>query len=744
MNTQAAKTNRLKNEKSPYLLQHADNPVDWYPWGDEAFEKAKTEDKPILVSIGYSTCHWCHVMAHESFSDPETAALMNRHFVNIKVDREERPDIDRIYISAVSAMTGSAGWPLNVFLAPDGRPFYGGTYFPPARRAGPSWQEILTAVSEAYKDPDKRKELLQSADKIEGFLKEYLDGDTSGTQAQLPGPEMIDLAIDAVSGTYDQKYGGFNTAPKFPMPPILNFLLFANRFAAHTKMPSQKSRKAMDMALQTLEEMAAGGIYDHLGGGFHRYATDAAWHVPHFEKMLYDNAQLIRVYIDAYEATGNKTFATVAKEALGYVLREMTHPEGAFYSAEDADSPYVDLSRGDAGEAADGEKSEGGFYVWRHDEIMHTLNTVHENSVFDMFAYHYGVKPDGNVKSDPMGEFTGKNILHRVRTIEETAKRFDRSKEDVSQALLQARQTLFDARNRRPRPHLDDKVLVEWNGLMISALAGAYRVFGDTQYLNAADAAIAFIYERMYTQSDTPELFRRWREGERSIPAMAEDYAFLVQGLLDTYEAGFNASHLEWAVSLANRMLDLFYDEARGGFYTTADGQDRHLLMKAKDATDNVMPSVDAVSVMNFIRLHRYTGNPLFEQAADHTLKASVNRMKKHPGAMPAMIRALGMHLLRYVETIVVGSMDTEAAETLTDVIRAYPREAVSPAWIDGEADRDILSVHMPHVKEMESPGNRPRVFVCFDRTCQAPVTEPEMLKSVLDKAFEFPLQGVS
>ncbi len=746
MNVKAKSPNRLKDEKSPYLLQHAENPVDWYPWGEEAFEKARSEDKPILVSIGYSTCHWCHVMANESFSDPDTAAVMNRHFVNIKVDREERPDIDTIYISAVSAMTGSAGWPLNVFLTPDGRPFYGGTYFPPTRHVSPSWREILTAIAEAYGDSAKRKELLQSADKITGLLKNYLDGDVPAHQKERPGLKLLDPAVDAISELYDAKYGGFSKAPKFPMPPMLSFLLFYNRFAFHVKKDFSKGQEALNMAVRTLEKIAAGGIHDHLGGGFHRYATDERWHVPHFEKMLYDNAQLIRLYVEAYDMTGNKAFASAAKDGLAYIMRDMTHPDGAFYSAEDADSVYVDLTGEPLDDAKGRKKAEGGFYVWHHDEIMNILRIEQKKEVFDIFAFYYGIQPEGNVAHDPLGEFTGKNILHRVRTVQDAAKHFGLTEREIEQALSGARETLFLARNHRPRPHLDDKVLVEWNGLMISAFAAAYRVFGDRKYLSAAEAAISFIHENMYEDNmyeneNIPELYRRWRDGERKIPAMAADYAFLIQGLLDAYEAGFDASHLGWAVLLAGEMSKRFFDQKQGGFYTTGDGQDPHLLLKAKDPMDNVMPSVDAVAVMNFIRLYRYTGNRDFFQAADRTLAAAADRMEKHPSAVPSMIAALGVSRLTHAEAVVVGSMDSEEADVLADVIHAYPREAISPVWIDGTETREMLSVYMPHVKDMTAKGNRPRVFVCFDRTCHEPVSDLEMLENLLETAFESPLQ---
>jgi uncharacterized protein len=738
--TREGNQNRLRHEKSPYLLQHAKNPVDWYPWGDAAFEKAKNEDKPILVSIGYSTCHWCHVMADESFSDPDTAEIMNRHYVNIKVDREERPDLDNIYISAVSAMTGSAGWPLNVFLTPDGRPFYGGTYFPPVRRVNPSWKEILTGVADAYKDPQKREELLRSADNITRVLRDNLEGGKAGGGVIKPGPETLASAVDAISGMYEKKYGGFGSAPKFPMPPLLHYLLFYTRFAAHLKIESEQRESALDIASLTLEKMADGGIYDHLGGGFHRYSTDMQWHVPHFEKMLYDNAQLIRLYIDAYEATNNPGFADVAKETLAYILRDMTHPEGVFYSAEDADSVYVDLA-GDQEERDPGEKkAEGGFYVWRYDEVKSILGTRYDSEVFEIFASHYDLNAGGNVEKDPLAEFTGKNVIRRVHTIEETAARFGLGEGEVKQLLSDMKATLFAERNRRPRPHLDDKILVEWNGLMISALATAYRVFRDRQYLLAADAALSFIHDQMYEKGDPPRMYRRWRDGERKINAMAADYAFLIQGLIDICEADFDPGRFSWAIELADQMLELFYDEAGGGFFTTDAKHDRHLLLRAKDATDNVTPSVDGVAVMNFIRLYRLTGNRRYREAVDQTLRSALDRVENQPSAVPTMTAAAGVDMLKHAETIILGKADTAEAMAVINVLRSYPREVVFPVWVVDQPGKDLLSKHMPHVKDMNNPDDKPLVFVCFDRMCREPVSDPLKLADLLDTAFESPL----
>ncbi len=734
--------NRLAAEKSPYLLQHAYNPVDWYPWGDEAFEKAGREDKPILVSIGYSTCHWCHVMADESFSDPETARLMNQHFVNIKVDREERPDIDQIYITAVSTMTGSAGWPLNVFLTPSGKPFFGGTYFPPKRRMNPSWMEILSAVAEAYKDPHKRKELLRSAERFADAIRQHLTADAPVRDGMTLKADWLDTGVDAFSTAHDGVHGGFSGAPKFPMPPLLDFLLFYTRFADHTGKSSSRSRSATEVAASTLEKMAAGGIYDHLGGGFHRYATDEKWHVPHFEKMLYDNAQLIRTYLDAYEITGNVRFAETARDALDYVLRDMTHPEGGFYSAEDADSVYMDLSAVTVPDGADAnkgkKKSEGGFYVWRKAEIDIILNGDDRPKwLGEVFSFCYGVRPDGNVAHDPLGEFGGKNILFKEKSAVDAARHFDMDETTVRHLLATGRRRLLQARESRPRPHLDDKILVEWNGLMISALAAAYRVLGDRRYLEAAERAVSFLFDRMYEDGDRPVLYRRWRDGEAKIPAMSADYAFLIQGLLDVYEAGFHPRHLERAIVLSSLLRDRFFDSASGGFFTVADGMDKHLIVMAKERTDGVMPSTDAVAAMNFLRLYRLTGNTGFGKASDRTLEASATRMERQPFAVPAMLSALGMSLLRHGEIVLVGSQAADNAEAVLSVIRSRMREAIHPVWIDTPETAALLAPYLPQLAGVGDPESAGlRVFACFGNTCREPVRESDELSEILDNAF--------
>ncbi|MFP4159448.1 MAG: thioredoxin domain-containing protein, partial [Desulfobacterales bacterium] len=620
------------DEKSPYLIQHADNPVDWYPWGDEAFDKAKKENKPVLVSIGYATCHWCHVMADESFSDSETAELMNRDLVNIKLDREERPDLDQIYITAVSALTGSAGWPLNVFLTPDAKPFYGGTYFPPRNRVGmPSWKEVVASVAAAWKDENERKKLLDSAESITAAVKNHLNGGQSPAKTGVPGEDVIDDAAEGFFSSYDKNSGGFSRAPKFPMPPLLDFLLFYHNYRGG----DDTGKKALEMAVHTMRRMEKGGIYDHVGGGFHRYSTDERWHVPHFEKMLYDNAQLISLYLSAYSITGEESFARTARNSLDYIFREMTHPGGGFYSAQDADSPESVLS-GTGESQAGARKVEGAFYVWRKQEIDFLLD---EDSAA-IFSYHYDVRPKGNAETDPFGEFEDKNILHETGSIQQTAGHFGRSPGEIQQILDSALSKLLEARNRRPAPHVDDKILTEWNALMISALAKAGRILGDEEYISAGRRAIDFINLELINEDGT--LFRRWRDGDSAVAGLAGDYAFFVRALLDMHEAVGDGKYLAQAKDLGRRMLDGFHDPENGGFFMTASGHDPNLVIRAKDFTDGVQPSGASAAAMNCIRLFRITGDRLFSDAAARSFSAAAERIKRHPQSAPHLIEALG------------------------------------------------------------------------------------------------------
>ncbi|MCH8905071.1 MAG: thioredoxin domain-containing protein, partial [Bacteroidetes bacterium] len=539
--------NRLINEKSPYLLQHAFNPVDWYPWGDEAFDKARRENKPIFLSIGYSTCYWCHVMEREVFEVPAIAAELNRMFVSIKVDREERPDVDRIYMQALQMMTGSGGWPMSIFMTHDLKPFWGGTYIPPESKYGrPGFVDLITRINEVW--VNQKEQLTESAEK----LYNVLSAESSRTNSSKPlEADILDAGFKTFQKMYDSKYGGFGRAPKFPRVSTFNFMF---RYAERTG-----SESAKEMTLHTLKKIAEGGIYDHIGGGFHRYSTDERWHVPHFEKMLYDQGQIIVSYLEAYQITGEEFYADVAKDALSYVMRNMTDPGGGFYSAEDAESA-LDPERPD-------EKAEGAFYIWSASEIEKILG----EDASKTFIYYYGIKENGNVRKDPHGYFPGKNVLYRAHTPEETATKFGVSVEEIADQLNKSREILFEEREKRVNPHLDDKILVSWNGYMISAFAKAYQIFFNEEYLMAARRAAGFIETKLY-DSQKRTLQRRYRDGEAGITANLSDYALLTAALLDLYEASFDVHWLKWAAELNDNMILYFYDEGDGAFYDTPEG----------------------------------------------------------------------------------------------------------------------------------------------------------------------------
>ncbi len=708
--------NRLIREKSPYLLQHAHNPVDWYPWGEEAFARAREEDKPILLSIGYSTCHWCHVMERESFEDPEIAAVMNRHLVCVKLDREERPDLDRIYMTAVQAMTGAGGWPLNVFLTPDLKPFFGGTYFPPDARWGrPGWPDIVERVGRAWRDPEQRKTILASA----GELTEGLGRFLAAPREEAPyGPELLSNAAASFQASHDRGLGGFGPAPKFPMPVNQHFLFRYYAFARQGPDAAQV-RTALDMALHTLRCMARGGIYDHLGGGFARYSTDERWHVPHFEKMLYDNAQLLVNFLEAHQITGDPFFARVARETLEYVRRDMTHPEGGFYSAEDADSLPAPGAP---------HKAEGAFYVWENDEVLNVLGPVEG----EVFCFHYGVEPDGNVLEDPHGEFPRKNVLFAAREPEETGEKFGLRSTEVEALLARAREKLLAARARRPRPHLDDKILTSWNGLMISAFARAHQVLGGAEYLDAARRAAAFLKKNLYDPG-AKRLYRRWRDGERQVEGLSDDHAFLAQGLLDLYEAGFDADALSWAEELAESLLDRFYDARNGGFYMTAEAQDPSLLLRTRDEQDNVEPSAASVAVLTLLRLAQATGREDFRQAAEKTLRAFAAAMQDQPRALPCMLSALAFALTPPRQIVVAGDPRDPGARRLLETVHGkfLPHKILILA--NGGQDQEALVRRLPFLKSLPPAGGKPTAYVCVDHACQLPTSDPAALAQRLE-----------
>jgi uncharacterized protein YyaL (SSP411 family) len=692
-------TNRLASEQSPYLLQHAHNPVDWFPWGPEAFENARREDKPIFLSIGYSTCHWCHVMERESFENEDIAALLNRDFVPIKVDREERPDVDRIYMTFVQATTGGGGWPMSVWLTPDLEPFFGGTYFPPENRYGhPGFASLLTQIAAAW--AADRDQIVDSARDIVEDLRQHTAVEAG--RAGAVDRAILDSGFFAFRRTFDTRLGGFGEAPKFPRPSVYNFLL---RYWARTK-----NQEALDMALFTLREMAKGGMHDQLGGGFHRYSVDERWRVPHFEKMLYDQAQLAISCLEAFQATGDPQYAETARRILDYVLRDMTGPEGGFYSAEDADSA-TDPARPQL-------KSEGAFYVWSADEIRARAG----QPAADWFCYRYGVEAGGNVAVDPHGEFTGKNILYQARTVEETALRFGRPLDEVRAGLEEAGRILLEARSERVRPHLDDKILTAWNGLMISAFARGGATLEEPRYAAAARRAAEFLIARMY-HPQSGALLRRWRQGEAAIPAFLDDYALFTPGLLDLYEAQFDLRDLELAIRLTEKQMELFEDPEQGAFFASA-ADDDSLVLRVKEDYDGAEPSGNSVAAINLLRLARFTNRTTFRESAERTLAAFASRLAATPAALPQMLAACEWLLGEPREIVLVGDPGDAGTQALLRTLhsRFVPNRVVM--LVDSPETRRALAASIPSIEFMEKVEGRASAYVCRNYTCQLPVAE--------------------
>jgi hypothetical protein len=680
--------NHLVSEKSPYLQQHAHNPVDWYPWGEAAFEKARAEDKPIFLSVGYSTCHWCHVMERESFESEELAAIMNRWFVPVKVDREERPDVDRIYMTFVQASTGGGGWPMSVFLTPELKPFFGGTYFPPDNRYGrPGFGAILQRIAEAWLK--ERGRIIESSGDVIAQLARY--SGASGSSSVLPDATILDSGFQHFRRMFDSAHGGFGGAPKFPRPVVFNFLLRYSVGAADGGGSPDADTKedALEMTLATLRAMANGGMHDQLGGGFHRYSVDERWFVPHFEKMLYDQAQLAISYLEAFQITHDPFYAKIARSTLDYVLRDMTDSEGGFYSAEDADS-VIDP-------ANPKEKGEGAFYVWSAEELKE----------FPKVAAIYGVEPNGNVSDDPHGEFTGKNILYLRRPLD-----------DATEAELKpAKEALLAIRARRVRPHLDDKILTAWNGLMISAFAKGAQVLDDQRYLGAAERATNFILTRMY-DATSGVLLRRYRDGDAAIAGFLDDYAFFIGALLDLYETGFDARHIETAMRLTSKMLELFEDTADGAFFSTAAG-DRNLVLRMKDDYDGAEPSGNAVAVLDLLRLAHFTDRAEYREAAERTLRALGSKIAQQTVAVPQMLVGLDYYLAPRREVVLAG----EAKDFLKHV-----RSRFLPHTITLRAGAPFF----PGASSMHALDGQPTAYVCSNYACQLPTSQLAKLDELL------------
>jgi uncharacterized protein YyaL (SSP411 family) len=670
-------SNHLAQETSPYLLQHADNPVDWYPWGEEAFARARSEDKPVLLSIGYSACHWCHVMAHESFENAETAGLMNDLFVNIKVDREERPDIDSIYMEAVQTLTGSGGWPLTVFLTPEGKPFWGGTYFPPEdRHSLPGFPKVLQAAASAYHE--RRSDIEQATNELLAAISK----NTERTAIIEPlTVDIVENASLALKQSFDSQNGGFGTAPKFPQPLVLEFLL------RHFKRSSDKS--FLEMVELTLEKMAEGGIYDQLGGGFHRYATDSNWLVPHFEKMLYDNALLSRAYLHAYVITGKPLYRRIAEETLDYVLREMIAPEGGFYSTQDADSEGV----------------EGKYYVWNIDEIVEVLGEKRGKIICD----HYGVTGEGN--------FAGSNILHIRNGERQPPDNIDKAKS----ALLKKRE-------QRAKPGRDDKVLASWNGLMLASLTEAAVVLNRRDYLEAAVKNGSFLLNSMVIDG---HLRRSCKDGVAKINGYLEDYAPVIEGFLSLHQATSGGDWLRQAIKLAETMIELFWDQAAKILYDTGDRHE-NLFMRPRSITDSPLPSGSSAATLVLLKLARLTGNERFQQIASQSLRSVRDYLERYPLGFANWLCALDFYLSTPREIVIVGPGNSPAtAELLRAMYSIWLPDKVVAAY---DPDDPARLSELKLFEDRQMIDNRPTAYVCENCTCKLPVTDPSLLIDQLRK----------
>jgi uncharacterized protein YyaL (SSP411 family) len=711
--------NRLAGERSPYLLQHAGNPVDWYPWGGEAFDRARREDKPIFLSIGYSTCHWCHVMEHESFENADIAGRLNQDFVSIKVDREERPDVDRVYMSFVQATTGAGGWPMSVFLTPDLKPFFGGTYFPPSSKWGrPGFSDLLGELARVWKHDRPRVE--QAAEELLERLRLVTNtGERSRSDNAIAGTDALDVGIEQFQMAFDRRHGGFGDAPKFPRPSELLFLL---REHARRSAGGSGAQVPLLMVTDTLKAMALGGMRDHIGGGFHRYSVDGEWRVPHFEKMLYDQAQLVLAYLEAAQATGEDFYATVAEDTLDYVLRDLTDAGGGFYSAEDADSVPPEQ----AGQL-DAHKSEGAFYIWSDAEIGSLLGDD-----ATVFRRRFGIAPNGNAPHDPQGEFTGRNLLYVAEPIEDISVRTGVPPEQVIAALGRARQVLFDARKTRPRPHLDDKILAAWNGLMIAAFARAARVLPEgtasSRYLDAARRAATFVRDNMWRPAER-RLLRRYRDGEAAIEGYAEDYAYLTFGLLELFQADGDPLWLEWAVALQQQQDSLFWDEPQGGWFSTT-GRDPSILLRMKEDYDGAEPAPSSIAVLNLITMSNL--GVCGAAKAERTLARYGTKIGNAARVLPMMLAGLSAWHADHAQVVIVGGPDDEGARALQrEVAKQYRPFAVVVSLAPGSRQRAVAA-QIPFVGAMTARDGRATAYVCRHFTCREPVTSPQALAAAL------------
>jgi uncharacterized protein YyaL (SSP411 family) len=704
-------TNALIHEKSPYLLQHAHNPVDWLPWGEAAFERARQEDKPIFLSIGYSTCHWCHVMERESFENETIAALMNQNFINIKVDREERPDVDRVYMTFVQATNnGQGGWPMSVFLTPDLKPFYGGTYFPPRDAYGrPGFPTLLQHIANSWKN--ERDSIERSGNQVAEALQEIARVESSPDAVEWN--QVLQSCYQQFTRSFDPRWGGFGDAPKFPRPVTHDFL---HRFHYLTQ-----DEAALNISTRTLRAMADGGMNDQIGGGFHRYSVDEQWIVSHFEKMLYDQAQLAVSYIEAYQLTKSKYFADVVQSTLDYVLVQMTHQTpkrmGGFYSAEDADS-Y-------AHEGA-AHKEEGAFYVWTQNELQSTLGA--KNAA--IFAYRYGVQTKGNAprQGDPHGEFKGKNILYLAHSLEETAQNFNKTVDETQTLLQQCAAQLFELRNGRPRPHRDEKIIVAWNGLMISAFAQAGAVLRASNYLAAVRHAANFIRDNLY-DAEQSTLKRHWKDGAADVPAFADDYAALTRGLLDLFEATGEIEWLQWAEALQSTLNREFWDDEQGGYFNSAP--DPRVLVRMKEDYDGAEPSANSLATLNNVRLANLLEQEDYRAKAAQTLQLFGSRLQQIPSAMPELLCAQMMLQTPPQHIVIVGEAGADDTKVLWQALW-QPFLPFKNVILLSDDTRAFWEARLPFVASMQKIEGKATAYVCHNFSCQQPTNDVEILKQQL------------
>jgi uncharacterized protein YyaL (SSP411 family) len=707
---ESAYTNRLSRETSPYLRMHAHNPVDWYPWGDEAFKKARAEQKPILLSVGYAACHWCGVMERESFTDPVVAAIMNRHYVSIKVDREERPDVDRVYLLFLQLTTGGSGYPMTILLTPELKPILGGTYFPKeASKGTPSFMTFLTQFTDAWNTD--RENVLKAANTVTESIRGHIRDQVTATSAKAEDGDFKET-YDRLRAQYDRVNGGFGTKPKYAQPVILNFLL---RYYSRSS-----EREALDMTVNTLRKVADGGLRDQLGGGFYRYATDARWQVPHFEKMLYDQSQLAMAYLDAYQATRDPWHAAMARETLDFVLRDMKSPDGGFYSAIGADS---------AVEHGKTEVGEGAVYLWE----TKTIETLLGAESAGVFSYYYGVEPAGNIPADQdiRGELKGRNVLAIRHSIAETASRFKKTDKEIERVLEDARKKLLAARGARPQPLRDDKVVTGWNGLMISALSRAAQVLDDARYAREAASAATLIKTRLY-DARSGALKRQRAGGQAAVDGFLEDYAFLIQGLFDLYEASFDPQWLVWAEKLQNKQDEVFWDSTQGTYFATT-ASDSSVLFRMRDEFDGAEPSANSIAAMNLLRLWQLTDNAERKAKADKTFAAFSARLKKSPDALPQLMAALDFARSKPKQIVIAGKANAADTRALLRLVheRYIPNKLLILA--DGAASQAEVARRLPFIEAMHPLDNKATAYICEEYACRVPSSDPRVVARILD-----------